>query len=416
MKIAVWHNLPSGGGKRALYLHIKGLVERGHFVECWCPSTADRSYLPLNELTVEHVRPVAWPDATMDMLPYTIADARTVNRRLRALDEHARICAREIESRQFDLVFANPCTFFRVPAISRYTTLPSVLYLQEPYRHLYEALPELPWLAAPPFSWRRPSHRAIKRMMVDYFRTRACRIQARAELTAARAFKTILVNSLFSRESLLRAYNIDAKVCYLGIDTSVFADRDLQRDNFVVGIGSFTKEKRIDFVMYALAHLPDHHRHLVWIGNIASPAYLNELKALAATLKISFEPRVGITDQEIVETLNRAALMAYAPRLEPFGLAPLEANACGLPVVAVAEGGVRETIVDGLNGILCAPEPRAMAAAMASLFENAEYRRRLGKSAVVVVRERWSANAAITRLEERLSEALERRYAVNMTT
>src|SRR5262245_13950266 len=348
MRIAVWHNLPSGGGKRALYLHVKGLVDRGHSVECWCPSTADRSYLPLNNLAVEHVLSVAWPTGTMGMLPYTIAHARTVNKRLRALDQHARICAREIESGQFDIVFANPCTFFRVPAISRYTTLPSVLYLQEPYRHLYEALPELPWLALPPFNWQRPSLRAIKRIFVDHFTTRACRIQARGELIAARAFTTILVNSLFSRESLLRAYNIDAKVCYLGIDTSVFVDRDLQRDNFIVGIGSFTKEKRIDFVMHAIAHLPSHHRHLVWIGNIASPAYLGELQALAATLKIRFAPRVRVSDQEIVDTLNRGALMAYAPRLEPFGLAPLEANACGLPVVAVAEGGVRETIVDGL--------------------------------------------------------------------
>jgi len=35
MKIAVWHNLPSGGGKRALYHHVRGLVERGHRVESW---------------------------------------------------------------------------------------------------------------------------------------------------------------------------------------------------------------------------------------------------------------------------------------------------------------------------------------------------------------------------------------------
>jgi glycosyltransferase involved in cell wall biosynthesis len=50
--------------------------------------------------------------------------------------------------------------------------------------------------------------------------------------------------------------------------------------------------------------------------------------------------------------------MAYAPRLEPLGLAPLEAGACGLPVVAVAEAGVRETVVDGITGSLTGPTVR----------------------------------------------------------
>ena len=60
MKIAVWHNLPSGGGKRSLYYHVKGLIERGHTVESWCPSTADRTYLPLDDLITEHIIPFNW--------------------------------------------------------------------------------------------------------------------------------------------------------------------------------------------------------------------------------------------------------------------------------------------------------------------------------------------------------------------
>src|SRR5216683_3299275 len=60
VKIAVWHNLPSGGGKRALYYHVRGLVERGHTVESWCPPTADVSYLPLRELIPEHTKPFDW--------------------------------------------------------------------------------------------------------------------------------------------------------------------------------------------------------------------------------------------------------------------------------------------------------------------------------------------------------------------
>ena len=62
VKIAIWHNLPSGGDKRALYYHVKGLVQRGHTVESWCPSTANQSYLPLSELITEHILPFPWKD------------------------------------------------------------------------------------------------------------------------------------------------------------------------------------------------------------------------------------------------------------------------------------------------------------------------------------------------------------------
>lgn len=59
MRIAVWHNLPSGGGKRALHDHLRGLIARGHSIEAWCPSTADRSFLPLAEFLSVRARPAA---------------------------------------------------------------------------------------------------------------------------------------------------------------------------------------------------------------------------------------------------------------------------------------------------------------------------------------------------------------------
>ena len=58
MRIAIWHNLPSGGGKRGLYDHVDYLVATGHYVESWCPPSADQSFLPLRHLITEHVLPV----------------------------------------------------------------------------------------------------------------------------------------------------------------------------------------------------------------------------------------------------------------------------------------------------------------------------------------------------------------------
>ena len=58
MRVAVWHNLPSGGAKRALRGHVEGLIARGHHVEAWCPPLADRSFIPFEDLIPEHVVPI----------------------------------------------------------------------------------------------------------------------------------------------------------------------------------------------------------------------------------------------------------------------------------------------------------------------------------------------------------------------
>ena len=47
LKIAVFHNLPSGGAKRALYDHVKYLASSGHEVDVFIPETANETFLPL---------------------------------------------------------------------------------------------------------------------------------------------------------------------------------------------------------------------------------------------------------------------------------------------------------------------------------------------------------------------------------
>ena len=120
-----------------------------------------------------------------------------------------------------------------------------------------------------------------------------------------------------------------------------------------------------------------------------------------------FEPRRLISDAEVIETLNRAALLVYTSRLEPFGFAPLEANACGTPVVAVAEGGVRETIKDGVNGLLVDSEPEAIAEAMAALLGDSDRAARMGERACEYVRQEWGLGRSIDRLEANLARVVE---------
>lgn len=410
MKIAVWHNLPSGGGKRALFYHVRGLRERGHIIESWCPSTADQTYLPLRDLIPEHIDPVSIREIGSRRLRYhELGIAIAIRRRLKAMQEHTRRCARQMEQGGFDVLFAHSCAFFASPHIARHSRLPSVLYLHEPYRPLYEAQPRLPWRApsADRYSGRY-SPRFIAHWIADWICLPMLRIQAREELWNAKAFTSILVNSLYSRESVLRAYGIDAYPCYLGVDIELFVDRHQPRDDFVVGIGAVTRRKNIEFIIAALARLKNNSRRLVWIGDVAEEGYIEDLRSLARQLDVILEVKVRASDAEIVDILNHAAVMAYAPRLEPFGFAPLEASACGLAVVGVAEAGVRETVVDGVNGLLCEPDPRAMADAIQRLLDNPSYAKELGAGGRAIVEKRWSLEAATDRLEPRLQQVATR--------
>lgn len=400
MRIAVWHNLPSGGGKRALYDHIRGLVARGHHVEAWSPSTADRAYLPLGNLVPEHVVELEWPIRPRRTDDWQIT--LQTERALGAMDVHCARCAEQILRGRFDVLFANSCQFFRATSIGRFVPLPSVLYQQEPYRWLYEALPRLRWLAPPTQPRSRLSRGALKAVFKDWRSIRNWRLQAREEVDNAAAFTRILVNSRFSRESILRAYGLDADVCYLGIDVERFTDLDLAREDFIIGLGSFTPEKNLGLVIEGVGRVPPPRPKLVWIGNMAIQSYLADMVELAKARHVDFVPLQGIADETLIEWLNRAFAMVYAPRLEPFGLAPLEAGACGVPVIAVAEGGVRETIEDGVTGLLVEHDPDAVASAITRLRDEPRLARTLGSNGRSAVEAKWSWQAATDRIERKL--------------
>ena len=279
MRIAVWHNLPSGGGKRALYYHVRGLVERGHSVEAWCPSTSDRNYLPLSELITEHVLPIDIGQkgklvARSPLLRELHGDQL---RQAKALDEHCQQCADEINRRDFDILFANSSIIQAVSSIGRYVKTKKVLYLQEPNRWLYEAGEGgLPWVAIPAASrpWMHP--RYMRWFLFNLISTQRLRVLARDERLNASAFDLILVNSYFSRETLLRVYGLDSTVCYLGVDTQLFVNHQHARENFVVGVGQLTPNKNVEFVIKAVAKIGVPRPRLVWIANMGADWYYRE--------------------------------------------------------------------------------------------------------------------------------------------
>jgi glycosyltransferase involved in cell wall biosynthesis len=284
--------------------------------------------------------------------------------------------------------------------------MPSLLYLGEPFRWLYEALPKLPW-AAPE---ERPAGGSFfkywKGQVGDICRIQALRLQVREEAKNATGFTKILVNSLYSRETLLRAYGIESTVCYLGVDTELFKPSSSPPSRFVIGMGGLDFTKGPDRAIRAVGAIEISKRpDLIWVTNFHSQQSRGDMEMLAAELGVRFKVECQIPDHEVVSLLSRASLMIYTSRLEPFGLAPLEANACGTPVVGIAEGGVRESIREGVNGLLVEGDsPSRLAEAMLRILNDASFSAALRTRALDHVREHWDIRNAVDRFEAAVYE------------
>jgi glycosyltransferase involved in cell wall biosynthesis len=143
---------------------------------------------------------------------------------------------------------------------------------------------------------------------------------------------------------------------------------------------------------------------LLIVANGADPAWRRHIEALAERCDVVVEIHTLVKDEALVEVYNRARLLVYAPYLEPFGLAPLEAMACGTPVVAVREGGVRESVRDGETGVLVERDEEAFAAAVAELLADDHKRAQMGSRGVDAVRGFWTLREAGARLLNHLEQ------------
>jgi glycosyltransferase involved in cell wall biosynthesis len=125
---------------------------------------------------------------------------------------------------------------------------------------------------------------------------------------------------------------------------------------------------------------------------------------MAAGLGVDLTIKKLIPDSELVGLYNRAKVFVYSSILEPFGLAPVEAMACGTPVVAIKEGGVRESVIPNETGFLTDRDEEAFAAALGEL-QNHRLGEQMGARGVEVVRSFWTSEQAGARLASHLNRA-----------
>jgi glycosyltransferase involved in cell wall biosynthesis len=164
------------------------------------------------------------------------------------------------------------------------------------------------------------------------------------------------------------------------------------------------KRESYDLLARALAQLRDLRWQLLVVGD--GPAR-PEVEAMLRMLGDDRMRLAGLLPEEALPPLYAAADLYVWPAVrEAYGLAMLEAQAAGLPVVAGREGGVAEVVADGRGGVLSAArDPGALAAAVRDLLARPERRHAMAEAAARFVLEERGIKRAATELASALAAA-----------
>jgi D-inositol-3-phosphate glycosyltransferase len=164
----------------------------------------------------------------------------------------------------------------------------------------------------------------------------------------------------------------------------------------ILSVGRLIERKGFDLLIRALRRVAQ--AELVIAGGpdremLQEDPEARRLRALAQKLQVSDRVYLlgRVARPDMPALLRSASVVACVPWYEPFGIVPLEAMACGVPVVAAAVGGLTDTVVDGVTGVLVPPRRLdLLALALNRLLEDPVQRDAYGVAGADRARSRYS--------------------------
>jgi glycosyltransferase involved in cell wall biosynthesis len=207
-----------------------------------------------------------------------------------------------------------------------------VCYCHSPMRYAWDQFNAYfgPEIVGPTRSkWLRP---ALARM-------------ARWDRDTAGRVDRYVANSHYVAGRIRRYYNRGSTVVYPPVDTAFYGpDPGVRAEARFLVVSALVPYKRLDVAIAACARVG------VPLTIVGRGPEMECLQALAGTLRadVAF---AGWIDDADVRDLYRRSRAVIMPGVEDFGMVPVEAQACGRPVVVLGEGGALESVVDGVTGI-----------------------------------------------------------------
>ena len=198
---------------------------------------------------------------------------------------------------------------------------------------------------------------ALARAMLHYLRM--------WDVRTANGVDVFLANSRFIARRINKVYRRESEVIYPPVDLERFAFR-AEKEEFYLTASRMVPYKRVPLIVEAFARMPD--KRLIVIGDGAEFAKAKAFEAPNITL-MGYQP-----DEVLIDHMQRARAFVFAAE-EDFGITPVEAQACGTPVIAFGKGGSLETVrgeigVTPRTGVFFAEQTREGIAAAVGKFES----------------------------------------------
>lgn len=234
----------------------------------------------------------------------------------------------EFDLTGYDLVIASSSCCAKGVITS--PTTPFIAYIHSPMRYAWDLY----------YDYLKNSGRLTK-----FFMKRWMPDIRKWDYISSQRIDTLVANSSYIARRIKKFWNRDAAVVYPPVDTDRLSVSDEAAGDYFVVFSRFVPYKRIDLAISACARL---NKKLIVIG---SGSQEKELKLLAASCKnadIKFTGR--ISDSEVKAYLQKCRALIFCAE-EDFGIIPVEAQACGRPIIAFGKGGALETVVNEKTGV-----------------------------------------------------------------
>ena len=351
---------------------LEGLKGRGHVIELWTLDISDyyRSWLEGKGIAINTF---GMRRSMAGRRPLTLTNRLRASSRLNSLVKRMGAV---------DVAFIHHYDYspLLAPKLSA-RGVPVVYYCQEPPRHYYE--PDLQNVTT-----RKKAGKALGSW--------SNWLDKRMDRSGVGHVDQILANSDYSREYIWRTYGMMPRTVYLGVDMERFRDTGAARENMVLAVGGNYYLKAHDFIVRSLGKVPRELRPKLTV--IGKGDRQPEFQKLASDCGVELEIVEGASDEKVVELYNRANATAIAYVMEPFGLVAIESMACATPVVAVREGGLRESVTDE-TGWLTDRDEDDFAAAIVELAKDPGMARAKGRKGRERVERHFSWERCAAELE-----------------